>query len=145
MCLIVARLIGVVGAVGHDVGPGRMLGEPVHLGPLPCGIRCERGRIDVGTRESSRVPDHLLWTLAAKLPSGHTPDPAGTGHCGLRACGQRYPCLDRRLADQAACRRGWSHTWTVRHDLLSCHQSGAVSAARLLTAPATALPGGDIR
>jgi hypothetical protein len=101
----------------------------------------------VGTRQASPNPDRLLWTAAAELAAGHTPGADDPDRCGLRSYGERYPCLGRRLADQTfvASERGWPHTWTVRHDVLLCYQGGAVSAARLLAAPAAGLPGGEIR
>jgi hypothetical protein len=83
----------------------------------------------VNVRQLPPTADRLLWEMATRLASCHGAASDDPKRCGFPACGQRYPCLARRLADQVfiACERGWPHTWTIRLDLLSCCRSRVVS------------------
>jgi hypothetical protein len=135
-------------AVPHLLANGR-LDKPVRPGPFARSTDqmewgCTAG---VGTRQPSPDSDRLLWTMAVDMAACHTPTADDPDRCGLRSCGQRYQCPGRRLAERAfvACERGWPHTWTVRHDLLSYVRSGAVPATRLLAMPTAGLPGGGFR
>lgn len=64
------------------------------------------------------IVDRLLWRDAQHMLGRHA-GPGLDGNCVW--CGWRWPCAPRRLAEraEAASRRPWRESWTLRHDLNS--------------------------
>jgi hypothetical protein len=64
------------------------------------------------------IVDRLLWRDAQHMLGRHS-GPGLDGDCVW--CGWRWPCAPRRLAEraEAASRRPWRESWTLRHDLNS--------------------------
>lgn len=64
------------------------------------------------------IVDRLLWRDAQHMLGRHA-GPGLEGNCVW--CGWRWPCAPRRLAEraEAASRRPWRESWTLRHDLNS--------------------------
>ena len=74
--------------------------------------------VTVDRSEPADIVDRLLWRDAQRLVRRHA-EPDNAGCCVW--CGSRWPCTPRRLAEraEAAARRPWRESWTLRHDLNS--------------------------
>ena len=74
--------------------------------------------VTVDRSEPADIVDRLLWRDAQRLFRRHA-EPDSAGCCVW--CGSRWPCAPRRLAEraEAAARRPWRESWTLRHDLNS--------------------------
>ena len=74
--------------------------------------------VTVDRSEPADIVDRLLWRDAQRLFRRHA-EPDSAGSCVW--CGSRWPCVPRRLAEraEAAARRPWRESWTLRHDLNS--------------------------
>jgi hypothetical protein len=72
----------------------------------------------IADRAPTGIVDRMLWRDAQQMLGRHADADPG-GKCV--SCGRRWPCAPRRLAERAdaASRRPWRETWTVRHDLNS--------------------------
>jgi len=70
---------------------------------------------------ANRVRDHVLWRAGQRLAASHRACGENRDRCGDPRCAGAYPCLGRRIADQAidASQREWPHRWTAEHDLRS--------------------------
>src|SRR4051794_19881614 len=75
------------------------------------------------------IVDRLLWQDARQMLTRHA-EPARDGNCVW--CGWRWPCSPRRLAEraEAASRRPWRESWTLRHDLNSIRVMPSMRAGR---------------
>jgi hypothetical protein len=72
----------------------------------------------IAHRAPADIVDRMLWRDAQQMLGRHA-EADRDGNCVW--CGWRWPCAPRRLAERAdaASRRPWRETWTVRHDLNS--------------------------
>ena len=85
--------------------------------------------VKVDQSEPADVEDRLLWRDAQQMLGRHA-GPGPDGACVW--CGSRWPCAPRRLAEraEAASRRPWRVSWTLRHDMNSIRAMPGLDGGR---------------